>query len=126
MTMAGNRMSAAYLRVGDGLIVLDSAVQPDGFLAKFIEKHGEGLHHIGVVVDDLDEYVRELEAKGVRIPHRESFGPLRREIVLSPKDTCGVVVQVIEWKEEDQATIEGRLERLKRFFQSSRTPTEAA
>jgi len=121
MTMAGNRASAAYLKVGDGLIVLDGAVQPDGFLAKFIEKRGEGLHHIAVVVDDLDEYVRELEAKGVRIPHRENMGPLRREILLSPKDTCGVVVQVIEWKEGDQPTLEGRLERLKRFFSAPRS-----
>lgn len=124
MTMAGALASAAYLKVGDGLIVLDGAVQPDGFLAKFIEKRGEGLHHIGVVVDDLDEYVRELEAKGVRIAHRETFGPLRREILLSPRDTCGVVVQVIEWKEGDMPTLEGRLERLQRFFHSQRLQKE--
>jgi methylmalonyl-CoA/ethylmalonyl-CoA epimerase len=124
MTMAGAQALAAYLKVGDGLIVLDGAVQPDGFLAKFIEKRGEGLHHIGVVVDDLEEYVRELEAMGVRIPHRESFGPLRREILLSPKDTCGVVVQVIEWKEGDQPTLDGRLERLHRFFRSPRPQRE--
>jgi methylmalonyl-CoA/ethylmalonyl-CoA epimerase len=123
--MQGNRASAAYLRVGDGMVVLDGAVEPDGFLAKFIEKRGEGLHHIGVVVDDLDEYVRELEAQGIRIPHRESFGPLRREILLSPKDTCGVVVQVIEWKEQDEPTLEARLERLKRFLHSQHEPPRA-
>jgi methylmalonyl-CoA/ethylmalonyl-CoA epimerase len=118
LSIQGNRMLAAYLKVGDGLVVLDGAVEPGGFIAKFIERHGEGLHHIGIVVDDLDEYVRELEAAGVRIPHRESLGPLRREILLSPKDLCGVVVQVIEWKEGDASTLEDRVARLRRFLRS--------
>lgn len=120
LTMQGNRMCAAYLRVGDGLVVLDGAVQPDGFLARFVDKRGEGLHHVAVVVDDLDGYVRDLEAAGVRIPHREALGPLRREVLLSPKDLCGVVVQVIEWKEGDLETVEERLDRLRRFLATQR------
>ena len=116
LPMSGDKMQAAYLKVGDGLIVLDGAVESDGFIAKFIEKRGEGVHHVGLVVDDLDEFVKELEAKGVKIPHRESFGSLRREILLSPKDLCGVVMQVIEWKEGDYPTLEERIERLKRFL----------
>lgn len=122
LSIMNNRMSAAYLRVGDGVVVLDGAVQPDGFIARFIEKRGEGLHHIGIVVDDLDEFVRELEAAGVRIAHRESLGPLRREILLSPKDLCGVVVQVIEWKEGDAPTPEARIARLRRFLRSRAEP----
>ena len=118
LSIQGSRMLAAYLKVGDGLIVLDGAADPGGFIAKFIERRGEGLHHIGVVVDDLDEYVRDVEAAGVRIPHRESLGPLRREILLSPKDLCGVVVQVIEWKEGDAPTLEERVARLRRFLRS--------
>lgn len=118
LSMHDSRMTAAYLKVGDGLIVLDGAADASGFIAKFIDRRGEGLHHIGIVVDDLDGYVRELEAAGVRIPHRESLGPLRREILLSPKDLCGVVVQVIEWKEGDAPTLEERVARLRRFLRS--------
>jgi methylmalonyl-CoA/ethylmalonyl-CoA epimerase len=116
LTLQGNRSLAAYLRVGDGLIVMDGAVDPNGFIARFIEKRGEGLHHVAVVVDDLEGYIKELELKGVQIPHRESFGPLRREILLSPKDLCGVVLQVIEWKEGDAPTLEKRIERLRKFL----------
>jgi len=118
LSIQGSQMIGAYLKVGDGLIVLDGAAEPNGFIAKFLERRGEGLHHIGIVVDDLDEYVRELEAAGVRIPHRESLGPLRREILLSPKDLCGVVVQVIEWKEGDAPTLQERVARLRRFLRS--------
>lgn len=116
LTMQGRRVEAAYLKVGDGIVVLDGAADPEGFVARFIERRGEGLHHIAVVVDDLDAYVAGLEARGVTIPHRESLGPLRREVLLSPKDTCGVVVQVIEWKEPDAPTLEGRIARLRRFL----------
>jgi methylmalonyl-CoA/ethylmalonyl-CoA epimerase len=122
LSIMNTRMSAAYLKIGDGVVVLDGAVQPDGFIARFIEKRGEGLHHIGVVVDNLDGFVRELEVAGVRIAHRESLGPLRREILLSPKDLCGVVVQVIEWKEGDAPTPEARIARLRRFLRSRAEP----
>jgi len=113
-SMMGSKMHAAYLKVGDNLIVMDGAEDPQGFLAKFIDKRGEGLHHVGLAVDNLDEFVKELEQKGVKIPHREVMSPLRKEIILSPKDLCGVVYQVIEWKEGDYPTVEERIERLKR------------
>jgi methylmalonyl-CoA epimerase len=122
LTLQGTRTDAAYLRVGDGIVVLDGAADPEGFIRRFIERRGEGLHHIAVVVDDLDGYVRDLEAQGVRIPHRESLGPLRREILLSPRDLNGVVVQVIEWAEPDVPTLEERITRLRRFLASQAAP----
>lgn len=125
LSLMGNRMQAAYLKVGDGIIVLDGAAEPDGFIAKFIERRGEGLHHLGVAVDDLDGYVADLEAKGVRIPHREEVGPRRREVLLSPKDLCGVVLQVIEWKEGDTPTLGERIARLKRFLAEQRAAGKA-
>ena len=110
----GGQMHVAYLKVGDNLIVMDGAVDPQGFLAKFIEKRGEGVHHVALAVDDLDEYIRKLKGKGIQVPRQDEFGDLRREIILSPKDLCGVVYQVIEWKEGDYPTVEERIERLKR------------
>jgi methylmalonyl-CoA epimerase len=118
ITLQGRKVEAAYLKVGDAIIVLDGAADPEGFIARFIERRGEGLHHIAVTVDDLDAYVRDVENAGVRIPHREQVGPLRREVLLSPKDTCGVVVQVIEWKEPDAPTLDERIGRIKRFLRT--------
>jgi methylmalonyl-CoA epimerase len=118
ITLQARKVEAAYLKVGDAIIVLDGAADPEGFIARFIERRGEGLHHIAVTVDDLDAYVRDVENAGVRIPHREQVGPLRREVLLSPKDTCGVVVQVIEWKEPDAPTLDERIGRIKRFLRT--------
>jgi len=116
-------VEVAFLPLGDTQLELISPLDSGSGVARFLARHGEGLHHIGIVVDDLDAYVRELEAAGVRIPHREALGPLRREILLSPKDLCGVVVQVIEWKEGDAPTPEASLEAMSPAVLSSLTVT---
>jgi hypothetical protein len=90
-------------------------VDPEGFMAKFIEERGEGLHHLGLEVDDLDEYIQELEKKQVRIPVKSLDGEFRREILLSPKEASGVVWQVIEWKSGSDLNLEERIERLHRY-----------
>lgn len=110
--IGGNRVTAAYLKVGDSVIVLDSAIDPKGFLGEFIEKKGEGLHHLGLEVDDLNGYVKNLEDKGIRIPHKESIGSIRQEILLSPKDLCGVVMQVIEWPGNGKLDLEQKIQLL--------------
>ena len=114
-TMQGHPMAVAYLQLGENIIALDEAVDPHGFIAKFIEQRGEGLHHLGLEVDDLDEYIRELEAKNIRIPVKDLEGEFRREILLSPREANGVVWQVIEWKGGADSNLEERIQRLHRY-----------
>lgn len=123
--MQGHPMAVAYMLMGESIIALDEAVTPDGFIAKFIEKRGEGLHHIGLEVDNLDEYIRDLEAKNVRIPVKSLDGEFRREILLSPREASGVVWQVIEWKSGSGLTLEERIERLHQYKErdEKRLPT---
>jgi lactoylglutathione lyase/methylmalonyl-CoA/ethylmalonyl-CoA epimerase len=114
-TMQGHPMAVAYMQVGENIFALDEAVDPDGFIAKFIEKRGEGLHHLGLEVDDLDEYIQELEAKNIRIPVKDLDGEFRREILLSPREANGVVWQVIEWQSGPDLSLEERIERLHQY-----------
>lgn len=72
LELVGSKMGVAYLKLGDTIIGLDQATDPDGFVAKFIERRGEGLHHLGLEVDDLDEFKEDLRQRGVRIPHEEA------------------------------------------------------
>ena len=116
MELSGSHFAAAYLKLGETIIVLDQATEPGGFIGKFIDKRGEGLHHLGLEVDDLDGYKEELKQKGVRIPHEEEPGGIRKEILLSPKDLCGVVCQVIEWKDGEAETVQERVDRLNRLL----------
>jgi len=117
IVLSGSKMCVGYLKLGDTIIGLDQPTNPKEFLAQFIERRGEGLHHIGLEVDDLEGFKAELRQKGVRIPHQEDPGGVRREILLSPKDLCGVVFQIIQWEEKGAETVEEHIQRLKRALE---------
>ena len=72
-------------------------VDPDGFLAKYLEKRGEGVHHITIQTPDLPDRVEELEAGGVRVVDkhfsREEGGV---DAFISPKSSHGVLIQLGE------------------------------
>ncbi|MCY4655707.1 MAG: VOC family protein [Gammaproteobacteria bacterium] len=82
----------------DGLCVeLLEPINPDGFLAKYLEKRGEGIHHITLQTKNLEEKTDALEASGVRVVDRhlskEEGGV---DAFLSPKSTHGVLIQLGE------------------------------
>jgi methylmalonyl-CoA epimerase len=107
-------VKVAYLQIGENVLSLAQSLEPDGFLNQHIDKHGEGLHHMGLEVDNLAEFVSEVEAKGYKIPLRDEFSN-RSEVVLRPRDANGVVLQVLEWKGGSDATVEDRIERIRKL-----------
>jgi methylmalonyl-CoA epimerase len=104
-------VKVSYMQIGENVITLVQSMDPDGFLNQHIAKHGEGLHHMGLEVDNLDEFVKEVEGKGFKIPLRDNFSN-RNEVVLRPRDSAGVVLQILEWKEGSDATVEDRIKRI--------------
>lgn len=92
------KVKTAFLPVGDTEVELLESTDPDGPVAKFIDKRGEGLQHIAFKVDDIDSALRELEARGVRlIDSTPRIGAGNKRIAfLHPKDTFGVLVELSE------------------------------
>jgi methylmalonyl-CoA epimerase len=107
-------VKVAYMQIGENVLSLVQSLDADGFINRHIDKHGEGLHHMGLEVDDLAEFVREVEGKGYRIPLRDEFSN-RSEVVLRPRDASGVVLQVLQWKGGSDATIEDRIDRINKL-----------
>jgi methylmalonyl-CoA/ethylmalonyl-CoA epimerase len=105
-------VKVSYLQIGENILALAQSMDPDGFINQHIAKHGEGLHHIGLEVDDLGAFVKEVEDKGFRIPVRDEFNN-RSEVVLRPRDTAGVIFQIVEWKSGTDATVEDRISRIR-------------
>ena len=104
----------AYMQIGENILSLVQSLEPDGFINQHIDKHGEGLHHMGLEVDNLAEFITEVEGKGYKIPLRDEFSN-RSEVVLRPRDASGVVLQVLEWKGGSDATIEDRIDRINKL-----------
>ena len=78
-TVEQEKVEAAMLPVGESRIELLEATDPASVIAKFIDKRGEGLHHVAVKVPDLKASVERLKASGARLlnePRRGAGGHL--------------------------------------------------
>ena len=98
--IADQKVKTAFLPIGDTEVELLESTEPDGPVAKFIEKKGEGIQHIAFMVDNIDEALKEISEKGVRlIDQKPRIGAGGKRIAfLHPKDTFGVLVELCEQK----------------------------
>jgi methylmalonyl-CoA epimerase len=92
------KVSVAMLPLGETRIELLEATAPDSPIARFIEKRGEGIHHIAIEVASLDAHLKRLEAAGVRIlPGKGEYGASgHRYAFLHPSSCGGVLVELVE------------------------------
>jgi methylmalonyl-CoA epimerase len=104
-------VKVAYMQIGENILSLVQSLEPDGFINQHLDRHGEGLHHLGLEVDDLEGFVSQVEGNGYKIPLRDEFSN-RSEVVLRPRDANGVVLQVLQWKGGSDATVEDRIQRI--------------
>lgn len=97
----GQEFNWAYFDLGlQGRIELISAPGPDDFINRFIEKHGEGLHHITIKVDNLEEAVEELRERGVRVLDVNTEHPHWKEAFIHPGEAFGVLFQLADFDDE--------------------------
>ena len=75
-------------------IELLEPVNPTGFLAKFLEKRGEGVHHITLQTPDLQRKVIEMEEAGVKVVDKHLDNPSFLDAFISPKSAHGVLIQL--------------------------------
>ncbi len=94
------KVKVAFLPVGDTEIELLESTDPEGPIAKFIEKRGQGMQHIAFRVDDIEEALEQMKRKGVRlIDEKPRYGAGGARIAfLHPKSTGGVLIELCERK----------------------------
>jgi methylmalonyl-CoA/ethylmalonyl-CoA epimerase len=97
-TVAEQKVTTAFLPVGDTEVELLQSTAPDGPIAGFIEKKGEGVQHVAFLVDNIEAALKELEAKGIRlidkVPRMGAGG--KKIAFVHPKDTYGVLVELCQ------------------------------
>ena len=94
------KVKTAFFKIGQTKIELLEATEPDGPVAKFIEKKGEGVHHIAFAVDQIEDALKETADKGVKlIDQTPRKGAEGLDIAfLHPKSTMGVLTELCEDK----------------------------
>jgi len=96
--VADQKVRTAFFRVGETKIELLASTAADGPIAAFIEKRGEGIHHIAYAVVGLPTVLKTLEAEGTRLIDREPrMGAEGMQIAfLHPRSTLGVLTELCE------------------------------
>lgn len=97
-TVAEQKVTTAFFPVGESEVELLESTSPDGPVAKFIEKKGTGFQHVAFRVENIEEALAELKAKGVQlidqVPRKGAGGA--KIAFLHPKATGGVLVELCE------------------------------
>jgi methylmalonyl-CoA/ethylmalonyl-CoA epimerase len=94
------KVRTAFLRVGETKLELLESTDPEGPVGKFIEKKGEGIHHIAFAVERIEEQLSHAVKMGVQlIDSHPRKGADELEIAfLHPKTTAGVLIELCEDK----------------------------
>jgi methylmalonyl-CoA/ethylmalonyl-CoA epimerase len=94
------QVKTAFFRIGQTKIELLESTDPQGPIGKFIANRGEGVHHLAYAVENIEECLKEAEAKGVRlIDQQPRKGAEGLQIAfLHPKSTAGVLTEFCEKK----------------------------
>ena len=92
------RVNTAFFKMGETKIELLESTDPNGVIAKFIEKKGEGLHHIAFDVADIHAEMKRLKDEGFILLSEEPKKGADNKLVcfLHPKGTSGVLIELCQ------------------------------
>lgn len=98
--VADQKVKTAFFKVGETKIELLQSTDPEGPIGKFIEKKGEGIHHIAFAVEKIEEKLEQANSLGIKIidtkPRKGAEG--LAIAFLHPKSTNGVLIEICEDK----------------------------
>lgn len=92
------KVRVAFIQVGETNFEVMESTSPEGTVAKFIAKNGEGIHHLALNVDSIDNALKDMKEKNVRLIDQEprlGAGGARIAFV-HPKETYGVLLELCE------------------------------
>ncbi|MDE3251403.1 MAG: methylmalonyl-CoA epimerase [Bacteroidota bacterium] len=101
-TVETEQVNTAFFRQGETKIELLQSLDPDGVIARFIEKKGEGIHHIAFEVSDIRAEMARLQAAGFKLLHPDPKPGADNKWVcfLHPKDANGVLVELCQERKD--------------------------
>lgn len=97
-TVESEHVNTSFFQTGESKIELLNATSADSAIAKFIEKKGEGIHHIAFAVEDIEAEVERLKAEGFQaISERPKRGADNKLVFFfHPKSTNGVLIELCQ------------------------------
>jgi|TARA_B100001093_G_scaffold520473_1_gene616400 methylmalonyl-CoA/ethylmalonyl-CoA epimerase len=96
--VSSESVTTAFFKIGESKIELISSEQTDSAISKYLKKHKEGMHHLAIDVDNIQDEICRLKKEGFRfLNETPKIGADNKLIVfLHPKDTNGVLVEICQ------------------------------
>jgi methylmalonyl-CoA/ethylmalonyl-CoA epimerase len=100
-SVESEEVTTSFFQLGETKIELLQATHPDSAIAKFIDKKGEGIHHIAFEVSDIDSEMKRLQKEGFQLIHQapKDGADNKRICFLHPKTTSGILIELCQEKE---------------------------
>ena len=97
-TVESQKVTTAFFRLKEQKIELLAATSPESVIARFIEKSGEGLHHVAFEVDSIEDEIKRLEGEGFTPLQKAPFKGADNKMVafFHPKDTHGMLIEICQ------------------------------
>ena len=97
-TVESQGVKTAFLSVGDSNIELLEPISSDSTVARYIEKYGEGMHHLCFRVENIEEHLKKLESEGYRLINPQPVPGAHgcRVAFLHPSTANGVLIELSE------------------------------
>lgn len=94
--VTNQKVKTAFFKVGETKIELLESTDPEGPIGKFLEKKGQGIHHIAFAVEDVNESLKEVESSGIQLIDKQSRKGAEGLNIgfLHPKSTFGVLTEL--------------------------------
>jgi methylmalonyl-CoA epimerase len=91
----------SFVQLGDTNLELLQSTTPVGQIAKFVQKKGQGVHHISFEVDNIQEELDRLNIRGIQLINEKPYLNAHRDLVafLHPRSTFGVLIELIQKKD---------------------------
>lgn len=92
------QVNTSFFQLGDNKIELLESTEPNGVIAKFIERKGEGVHHIAFAVENIREEMKRLKAEGFVLLNEEPKRGADNKLVcfVHPKNANGVLIELCQ------------------------------
>lgn len=97
-------VETSFFKCGESKIELLEATKPDSPIAKFIERRGEGIHHIAFAVDDIEAEIKRLKDEGFVVLNETPKAGADNKLVafLHPKSSFGVLVELCQENDNNE------------------------
>lgn len=98
--VASEKVETAFFHTGESKVELLGATEPDSVIAKYVDRKGEGLHHVAFEVDDIHSELDRLRSEGFTVLNEQPKEGADNKLVafIHPKDNNGVLVELCQTK----------------------------